>query len=212
MKIQWLGHACFKLVSSKGVRVITDPFDETVGYDMPAEEADIVTISHRHFDHAYVQGVKGQPKLIDKAGSFHVDGISVKGIKSYHDDDNGKKRGDNIIYCFKIDDLNVCHLGDLGHVLNEEQAQEIGPVDVLLIPVGGTYTIDAQKAAVIAMLLRPKMVIPMHFKTPKINFPISGVDGFLEKMHGGTKLDQNMIEVKKEDLTEELKVVVLNYE
>jgi L-ascorbate metabolism protein UlaG (beta-lactamase superfamily) len=212
MEITWFGHACFKLLSSSGLSIITDPFDETVGYDIPNEQADIVTVSHQHFDHNYVQGVQGTPEVISKVGNFYVKDIPIKGVKSYHDDKGGSKRGINIIYVVEIDGIKVCHLGDLGHILAQEQVEQIGNIDVLLIPVGGTYTIDAHAAAGVILSLKPSIVIPMHYKTDRINFPIDGVDKFLEVMGGGIRLDTHTFEVVKQDVEgKEFRIVVLNY-
>jgi len=212
MRITWFGHACFGLTSETGVTVITDPYDESVGYELPDVQADIVTVSHQHFDHNYVQGVSGNPEVIREAGNFFIKDIPIKGIKSYHDDQGGSKRGTNIIYVFEIDGLKVCHLGDLGHVLDKEQIEQIGDVDVLLIPVGGTYTIDANGAAKVVSSLKPAMVIPMHYKTDRINFPIDGVDKFLQVMGGGDRIDGCTLEVKKQDVEgKETRILVLNY-
>lgn len=212
MRITWFGHACFRLVSDSGVTIITDPFDETVGYGLPDEQADIVTVSHQHFDHNYVQGVPGNPEVISEIGNFYVKDIPIKGIKSYHDDQGGSKRGINIIYVFEIDGIRVCHLGDLGHVVVEEQVGQIGDVDVLFIPVGGTYTIDANAAASVVSSLKPSIVIPMHYKTDRIDFPIDGVDKFLKVMGGGTHLNDHTLEVKKQDVEgKETRIVVLDY-
>ncbi|MBM7582417.1 L-ascorbate metabolism protein UlaG (beta-lactamase superfamily) [Caldicoprobacter guelmensis] len=212
MKITWFGHACFKLVSDSGVVVITDPFDETVGYRLPNEQADVVTVSHQHFDHNYVQGIRGNPEVVDKIGNFYIKDISIKGVKSYHDDQGGSKRGINIIYVLYIDGIKVCHLGDLGHALSNDQVEQIGKVDVLLIPVGGTYTIGASTAANVVSSLKPSIVIPMHYKTDKVHFPIDGVDKFLEVMGGGNYLNSHTLEVKKEDVdSKETRVLVLEY-
>nr|MBO2493927.1 MBL fold metallo-hydrolase [Clostridia bacterium] len=213
MKITWFGHACFKLASDSGVTIITDPYDETVGYKLPEEHADIVTVSHQHFDHSYVQGIPGKPEVISEAGNFSVKGIPIRGIVSYHDDQGGRKRGTNIVYVYEIDGVRVCHLGDLGHVLSKEQVEQIGHVDVLLIPVGGTYTIDAKAAASVVSTLKPSIAIPMHYKTAKIDFSIDGVEKFLEVMGGGTYIHDHTLEVKKQDIEgKETRILVLDYE
>ena len=212
MRITWFGHACFGLVSDSGITIITDPFDETVGYKLPDVQADIVTVSHQHFDHNYVKGVSGNPEVVSEAGDYRIKGIPIKGVKSYHDDQGGSKRGINIVYVFEIDGVRVCHLGDLGHVLAREQVEQIGAVDVLLVPVGGTYTIDASAATSVVSSLKPSIAIPMHYKTDRINFPIEGVDEFLEAMGGGTRVDDHTLEVKKQDVEGgETRVLVLDY-
>ena len=212
MRITWFGHACFKLLSDSGVSVITDPFDENVGYDLPGEKADIVTVSHQHYDHNFIEAVKGTPEIISEAGDFHVNNIRIKGVRSFHDDEGGRKRGFNIIYIIEMDGIRVCHCGDLGHSLTREQVDEIGRVDVLLIPVGGTYTVDADAAAEIVGKISPSVVIPMHFKTDRINFPIDGADKFLQIMGEGTKMNTNTLEVTEQVIQGKgTRIIVLDY-
>ncbi|MGI1690148.1 MBL fold metallo-hydrolase [Thermoanaerobacter uzonensis] len=211
MNIKWLGHACFKLTSEKGTVIVTDPFDESVGYPMPNVKADIVTSSHSHFDHNYFKAVKGNFDIVDTVGEHNIKGINIKGVNTFHDDEHGAKRGKNIVFVFDIDGIRVCHMGDLGHVLTEKQVEEIGPVDVLLIPVGGYYTIDAKQAVEVMNQLKPKITIPMHYKTEFINFPIETVDNFLG-MTAGKKILSPEMDVKKEDLEGEPKVIALNYQ
>lgn len=178
MKIKWLGHACFLITTTGGIRIVTDPFNEEVGYPLPHVEADIITVSHQHFDHSAVSVVGGRPQVVEGPGEHRLEGVSVRGVSTFHDKEEGRKRGTNTVFVIAVDGLNVCHLGDLGHLLSPEQVSLIGPVDVLLIPVGGTYTIDAWEAAETVAALRPRVVIPMHYKTDYINFPITGVDEF----------------------------------
>ena len=211
MRIKWLGHACFLLTSENGTRVVTDPFDKTVGYAAPAVEADIVTTSHNHFDHNHVSVVRGDFIIIDGAGSFSEKGINITGVSAFHDENKGAKRGANIIYRYDIDGVKVCHCGDLGHVLSPEQVSEIGEADVLLIPVGGTYTLDAAGASEVVRQLRAAVTIPMHYKTPAINFPIDGVDKFLAAAGGGYRAGAREIEVTGENLSSLPKVIVLEY-
>lgn len=211
MKIKWLGHACFLLTSKDGARILTDPFDNQVGYALPAEEADIVTSSHDHFDHNNFSVVRGRFVKINRAGRFSEKGIKIRGVKTYHDESKGAKRGGNIVYIFDIDGLKVCHCGDLGHMPTEEQKGEIGKVDVLLLPVGGTYTVDAAGANEIVKALNPAVTIPMHFKTPDMNFPIEGVDKFLAVAGGGEKLNRQEVEINRENIASLPGVIVLNY-
>jgi len=212
MKIKWLGHSCFLLTSSGGVRVVIDPFNETVGYKVPAVEADIVTTSHDHFDHGYVQAIKGSFKHINKPGRYSERGIEIVGIPTFHDEAQGSKRGKNIVFKFTVDGINVCHCGDLGHVLTAAQAKELGPVDVLLVPVGGFYTIDHDEAAAVVTMLQPAVTIPMHFKTPVVDFPIAGVDKFLTGMGGGKELGKQELELTRDSIASFAGVVVLAYE
>lgn len=211
MKIKWLGHACFLITSEKGIRIVTDPFDATVGYPLPEVEADVVTSSHEHFDHNYTEDVRGDFEVVKGVGNFYTRDIPIKGVKTYHDGEMGKKRGENTVYVMEIDGLRVCHLGDLGHVLSQDTVDQIGPVDVLLIPVGGYFTIDAEEAVKVVAQLNPRLVIPMHFKTPEIDFPISGVDLFLGKIGGGDMVGSTEIDVTARDLTGGMQVKVLEY-
>jgi len=162
MKIKWLGHACFLLTSESGLRIMTDPYTAGVfglDYAPPSERADIVTVSHDHADHNNVADVKGNPQVVQGAGSQEAKGIQFKGVASAHDQASGKERGPNTIFCFSLDGINVCHLGDLGHDLAEQTVADIGGVDVLLIPVGGNFTIDAAVANRVCQKLAPKVTV-----------------------------------------------------
>lgn len=211
MKIKWLGHACFKLTAEDGTTIVTDPFDDSVGYPMPDVRADIVTSSHSHFDHNYFKAVKGKFEIVDRTGEHNIKGIKIKGISTFHDEEQGAKRGKNIVFIFEIDGVRVCHMGDLGHVLTEKQVNEIGPVDVLLIPVGGYYTIDAKQAVEVMKQLNPMITIPMHYKTEYIDFPIDTVDNFL-KLTNGEQIPSSELEVKKEDLEGQARVIALTFQ
>ncbi|WMJ79826.1 MBL fold metallo-hydrolase [Clostridium sp. MB40-C1] len=182
MKITWLGHSSFLIEDSKGRKLLTDPFDESVGYKTFDEKVDLVSISHHHFDHDYIANLKGDPKIIDKIGLFNLCDIPLKGIPSFHDDVKGAKRGENIIFVFEIDEYKICHLGDLGHDLSQDCIDEIGDTDLLLIPVGGNYTLDGKTAAKVAKRINSKIVIPMHYKTPHLSFPLEGVENFIVNM------------------------------
>lgn len=210
MKITWLGHSCFLLEDSKGRILLTDPFDDTLGYETYKGNADIVTVSHQHFDHNYSKELKGNYKVLDKIGMFYVNDIPIKGIPSYHDKDKGAKRGDNIIYTFKMDDYTLCHLGDLGHTLSDDDIDAIGNVDILFIPVGGNYTIDGNEATVVTKKINPKIVIPMHYKTSLVSFPLDGVETFLMHMKNASKIDSNTLVIDGE-IKESLSVKILNY-
>ena len=185
MKIKWNGHASFTITSDKGIVIVTDPYDPSgyggvLKYEPVKDRADGVIISHDHADHNYVDSLKGSPEVLK--GSGEINGIQVIGVQTFHDESGGSERGKNMVFAFGVDDVNVCFLGDLGHELTPEQVEAIGPVDVLLVPVGGTYTLDAEGAARVVKSLRAKVAIPMHFKTEKCDLPIAGVEGFLEKM------------------------------
>jgi len=209
MKIKWLGHASFMITSETGIKIITDPYepDERLKYGEINESADIVTVSHEHGDHSNVSGVWGNPEAI--RGTAKVKRIEFEGIPTYHDDAEGQQRGKNTIFCFEVDGVRVCHLGDLGHLLSDKQMAELGSVDILLIPVGGNYTIDAKVAGQICDRLKPKVIIPMHFKNDKCIFPIAGVDEFLQGKEGVSRLDTSEAEFKQGELPATTKTVVL---
>ncbi len=209
IKIEWLGHACFLILSAAGTRIVTDPFNEEVGYPLPHVEADIVTVSHQHFDHNAVSVVRGRPRVVEGPGEYRMEEVSVRGVATFHDKEQGQKRGTNTVFVITVDGLTVCHLGDLGHLLSPEQSSLIGPVDVLLIPVGGTYTIDAREAIETVSALRPRVVIPMHYKTEYMNFPITGVDEFTG--HFKQVARRNYFEVSAESGLGQDPVVVLAF-
>ncbi|MFC1977634.1 MBL fold metallo-hydrolase [Chloroflexota bacterium] len=210
MKIKWLGHATFLIISNTGTRIITDPYapNERLTYGEIKESADIVTVSHEHFDHNNVAAVGGNPEVV--RGAAKVKGIEFKGISTYHDDTDGTQRGSNIIFCFEVDGVMICHLGDLGHPLSDKQVAEVGKVDILLIPVGGNYTIDAKVATEVASKLAPKVIIPMHFQNERCpGFPVSGVDEFLQDKAGVSRLDASETEFKQGELPATAQIVVL---
>ena len=211
MKIKWFGHACFGIVSANGTRIITDPFDESVGYPMPDAEADIVTTSHQHYDHNYIKGIKGNFRHIHKQGEYNVSDIAIKGIPTFHDDSKGARRGVNVVFVFRVDGLTVCHCGDLGHEFGREQAEELSGIDILIIPVGGTYTIDAKTAAKIVETLNPRVTIPMHYKTEAINIPITGVENFLELVDSCGSERIKELDVDKDNIGKLPKVLVVDY-
>ncbi len=211
MKIKWLGHASFLITSDSGIRIITDPY--TTGgpltYGEIKESADIVTVSHDHSDHNNSAAVRGNPKIIKGAGSAEVKGIAFEGIPTAHDEAGGSKRGYNTIFCFEVDGLKLCHAGDLGHTLGKKEIDEIDKVDILLIPVGGYYTIDANVATEVCDKLKPKVIIPMHYKTDKCSYPISTVDGFLKGKKDVSRLNTSEIEFKPGKLPATTQIIVL---
>ncbi|MCJ7689745.1 MAG: MBL fold metallo-hydrolase, partial [Clostridiaceae bacterium] len=161
-------------------------------------------------DHNYCKDIKGTYKILDKIGMFYVYDIPIKGIPSFHDKDNGLKRGGNIIFTFRMDEYTLCHLGDLGHILSDEDLDAIGNVDILFIPVGGNYTIDAKEAFSITKKMNPKIVIPMHYKTSLVSFPLDGVETFLMYMKNASKIDSNTLEITGE-IKESMSVKILNH-
>jgi len=210
MKIKWLGHACFVITSDTGIKIITDPYVTGGGlsYGEIEESADIVTVSHfQHDDHNNVAAVRGNPEVV--RGTAELKGIKFKGIPTYHDDVGGKSRGGNTILCFEVDGIRVCHLGDLGHQLSAQQLAELSKVDILLIPVGGFFTIDAKVASQVCNQLAPKLVIPMHYKTNKCEFPIASVDEFLRGKKDVSRLDASEVEFKQGELPASTQIIVL---
>ena len=216
MKIKWYGHASFLITSASGTKIITDPYepggyDGAISYGSPPDEIDIAVVSHDHPDHNYVQGLKGTPQVVKGPGSHTTAGIVFKGISTFHDTSRGKDRGESTIFCFTVDGIKVCHLGDLGHPLNPKASNEIGEVDVLMIPVGGFYTIDAGVATAVVNSLNPRLAIPMHFKTEKCDFPISTVDDFTGGKDNVTRLTTSEIELTKDTLPVSTEIQVLAF-
>lgn len=213
MEIQYLGHACFKIIG-KSLSVITDPFDaKTAGYAPIKQSAEVVTVSHSHYDHNYVQAVQGSPLIFDSPGEYESKGAEFHGILSAHDESGGSERGLNTIFVMEVDNIKICHLGDLGIGLTSEQLEQMDGIDILLIPVGGTYTIDAKEAAEIVSEIEPGIVIPMHFATKEGKVgsgKLEGVDKFLHEM-GVTPEVRERLKITKNDLPEEPEVVVLKY-
>jgi len=180
MKIQWLGHSCFKLTESTGTSIVTDPYDSYVGFKMAPVSADIVTVSHKHKDHCAIKNVTGNPQVIDSIGTWEIGGVGVTALLSYHDNDKGAKRGENNIYLYRMDGIDICHMGDIGQEMNPNLGESIGSVNILMIPVGGNYTIDAEQAKEYVDFLMPDVVTPMHYKTENSELDIDGVDKFID--------------------------------
>jgi L-ascorbate metabolism protein UlaG (beta-lactamase superfamily) len=211
MKIKYLGHAAFIITSEGGVRIVNDPYTTSpdLTYGEIKTTADIVTVSHDHLDHCNVAAVQGNPQVMRRAKVSTAKGIKFKGIISYHDDEGGRMRGNNIIFCFEVDGIKLCHLGDLGHLLEDKQLREIGSVDILLIPVGGYYTIDAKTATEVCDQLKPAVIIPMHYRTDKGLPAIAGVDEFLRGKAKVKWLDTSQLEFKAGELPEAGQIIVL---
>lgn len=212
MKIQWLGHSAFRITESTGSTVITDPFKPAaVGYAMAYASADAVTLSHNHSDHNFVEGVKGKPVVISTPGNHDFEGISVNGISCFHDEVEGKKRGENIIYKFSFDGVTVCHLGDVGELCSPELIEQLVPVNVLLLPVGGNYTVDAEQAKEYVDRIMPDVVIPMHYKTKHCEMDIDRLDAFLKLFDDESivELDSDTVEFDRGDFNgESTKIIV----
>jgi L-ascorbate metabolism protein UlaG (beta-lactamase superfamily) len=212
MKLKYLAHSSFLLTSSSGIRIITDPYHTGADFrhEPVNEPADIVTVSHGHGDHNAVSTIPGSPDIISVEGTAQRKGITIKGIPTFHDESGGQQRGENIVFCFSIDEIDVCHLGDLGHALDTAQIKELGNVDVLLIPVGGFFTIDAKVATKICDDLNPKIVVPMHYKTQKQDLPINGIEGFISGKQNVKQSGVSEMQIEKRTLPENTEIYVLN--
>jgi L-ascorbate metabolism protein UlaG (beta-lactamase superfamily) len=216
MKIKYFGHAAFKITQEKyGVRIITEPYepnsyDGAIGYSEIEDEAEIVTVSHTHPDHNNFIGITSKPEIIKTIGRVEKGGIILNGVETYHDTAKGANRGKNIVYTITADDITICHLGDLGHPLTEEQVKKIGSVDVLLIPVGGGPTIDKGAVDSVINALKPKIIIPMHYKSDKCSLNIAGLDQFLKGKKGIKHFKESEITIKKDSLPKETEIFVLS--
>ncbi len=227
MEIIWLGHSCFRIKGKEAI-VITDPCSPGTGYDIGRQEADIVTISHDHGGHNFASQIEpvskaslrglspedvcyARPKLVKGPGEYDVANVLITGISSFHDNEEGGKNGKNCIYLIVLDDITICHLGDIGHKLSTDQLNELSRVQVLFLPVGGVSTIDAATAAEIVRTLEPKVVIPMHYKTRALTFDLDSLEAFLSQMALKEIIPQTKLSVTKSNLPEQTRVVVMEY-
>lgn len=216
MKIKWYGHAAFLITSDQGIKVIFDPYEPgafggQLSYGRIEDEADIALTSHDHADHNDTKSLPGSPQVVKGSGSKTIKGISIRGVSTYHDPSKGSERGTNTIFNLQIDGMQVCHLGDLGHVLSEKEIKEIGPVDILLVPVGGYFTIDAKEATRVVDQIKPKVVIPMHFKTEKCGFPIAPVEEFTAGKSGLKQPGSSEVTFSKATLPQKMEIIVLRH-
>jgi len=215
-KIYWAGQSCFKIEVSNSrdhsADIVIDPYDESTGLKLPNLSADIVLVTHDHHDHNNVKGVKGTPFVIQGPGEYEVKEVFINGIPSFHDDKDGKERGQNTIYVIEVEDMRFCHLGDLGQKqLTDEQLEKIDAVDVLMIPVGGEYTIDSSSAQKIISQIEPRIVIPMHYNLPKLKDKLDEVSKFLKTMGKPSIAPQDKLVVKESTMPKEgaMEIVVL---
>ena len=191
--------------------LITDPFSPDLGYSLGKHSADVVTISHQHPGHSFAQGIDGNPKVVTGPGEYEISNTLIIGVPTFHDNEKGIKRGKNTVYLIEMNEVSICHLGDLGHVLADEQVEELGNVDVLLLPVGGVSTINAPVATEIVRQLEPKIVIPMHYKTPAINCDLEPVDRFLKEIGVHDINPQAKLSITKSNLPLSMQVILLEY-
>jgi L-ascorbate metabolism protein UlaG (beta-lactamase superfamily) len=217
VKVQWLGQSAFYITSKSGIHILTDPykyhaFNGALQYGAITTPADIITISHNHDDHNGWEGILGNPVVIRTTGTFTVQNIIFSGITVFHDKEQGANRGVNFVYSFTVDHVRFCHLGDLGHQLTRAQARDItqgGPIDVLFIPAGGKYTLDPTETESVINILKPRLVIPMHYKTAKTNLPLQPIDNFLKDKKNIITRFTSTIEVTDKSLPRELQITVL---
>lgn len=221
MQIIWHGQSCFQIASSQGknsqVNIIIDPFDETIGLRVPKLEADVLLITHSHHDHNNVKAVfpstgsEQGPVLVSGPGEYEVKEIFIQGIPSFHDSSLGKERGQNTIYTIEAEGIRLCHLGDFGQKeLTSEQIEKIGEVNILMVPIGGIYTISAKEATRIMSQIEPSIIIPMHYQIPKLKLKLDELDKFLKIM--GIKKIESLakLSIKKKDISpEEAKIIIL---
>jgi L-ascorbate metabolism protein UlaG (beta-lactamase superfamily) len=214
-KITWAGQSCFQISVSNSrdhtADIVIDPFDEGVGLKVPNFSADILLVTHNHLDHNNVNAVKGRPFLVAGPGEYEVKGVFIQGIASFHDDKEGKEKGQNTIYIIEAEDMRICHLGDLGQKqLTDEQLEKIDSVDILMIPVGGVYTIDSSVAQKIISQIEPLVVIPMHYDIPKLKVKLDDVSKFLKAMGNKLVAPQDKFVVKSSTLPKEgMEIVIL---
>jgi L-ascorbate metabolism protein UlaG (beta-lactamase superfamily) len=209
MEISWYGHSCFRL-RDKEIVVMTDPYDKALGLPVTRVRADVVTVSHDHPDHNAIASTKGEPVVLDSPGEYEIKGIFITGTSSTA----GEKRPlelENTIFVFEMDGLNICHLGDLDHVPVQEQIEALGDVHVLLIPVGGSTTLNASQAAEVIRLLEPRIVIPMHYALPEMALKLDPVSKFFKEMGLREPTPENLLKVTGNALPEETQVVLLDY-
>ena len=215
MQIVWHGHSLFQITTNPEknnlVKIVIDPFDKSIGLRIPKLEADILLITHQHHDHNNIKAVTGNPFLIEGPGEYEVKNTFIQGIPAFHDDSQGKERGRNTIYTIESEGLKICHLGDLGQKeLNEEQLEKIGRVDILMIPIGGIYTISAKESGKIMSQLEPKITIPMHYAIPNLKIKLDSLNKFLKVFAIKSLAPIKKLSIKKKDiLADESKIVVL---
>lgn len=232
MNIIWKGQACFQITAlpqkNSQIKIVIDPFSEGMGLRTPSLEADILLVSHQHQDHNNIKAISGNPSagaltelsrtslgqapfLIETPGEYEIKGAYIQGIPAFHDNVLGKERGGTIIYTIEVEEMRLCHLGDIGQSeLTEEQLEKIGNVDILMIPVGGVYTVNSKEASKIMFQLEPKITIPMHYQIPGLKTKLDGLDKFLKVMGLKSLESLDKLSIKKKDISEEeAKIIVL---
>ena len=211
MELTWLGHSCFRL-RGKEATLLTDPPDPSTGYSIGRISADIVTISHNHPGHNFVKSVTGEPKVIDGPGEYEVHQILISGVQTYHDRERGKVLGRNTAFLITMDDVQICHLGDLGDTLDDRAQEALSGADVLLVPVGGSAALDAERAVEVIAQIEPRIIVPMHYATPAYKpGGLDPVDKFLREMGVEASEPLPKLAITKANLPTEPQVVLLAY-
>ena len=212
MKLTWMAHSCFNIILENGTKIVFDPFDNTIGYELPVLEADIALISHDHFDHNDVSRLSGDYTLIREAGEYTVGDVKIRGIKTYHDPEQGALRGENIVFIVEAEGIRIAHLGDLGEMPSEEFYKELGKIDILLTPVGSVYTINGAQAYQICRKIDPNIIIPMHYKTLSLTTPLESVQKFLIEAVGYydiSRLGNDTMKLEASNLKKRTRVIVM---
>jgi len=210
-EFRWFGHNCFR-VRAKEATVITDPVGRETGYVVPKQTADVVTLSHRHPGHANLGLIKSEHHVIDGPGEYEMHDVFVTGIRTYHDAEQGKERGYNTVYLIELEGMVICHLGDLGHPLTEEQAEAMANVDVLMVAAGGGPVLEPARAAEIIGLLEPKVVIPMQYATPYGDKSLTGIDAFCAELGSEVPAPIEKLVMRSSELGDVVRVVALTPE
>ncbi len=210
MEIVWLGHSCFR-IRGREATIVTDPCPPATGYAIGKPTADIITISHHHGNHDYTKAVAGSPVVLDGPGEYEIHGAFITAVPTYHDDQKGSERGRNLAFIVEMEDIRVCHLGDLGHTPTAEQAEEMTGADILLVPVGGGTAIDGAKAAEVVSLLEARLVIPMHYRTEALKDGLDPPDRFLKEMEVTSLEPQPKLSINRSNIPSETQVVLLDY-
>jgi L-ascorbate metabolism protein UlaG (beta-lactamase superfamily) len=216
MKIKWYGHSAFQITTDSGTRIIVDPyesgaFDGSIAYGRIKDEADIVLTSHDHGDHNYIKDIKGNFVHIKEAGQYEEKGVKIKAIPTFHDKSKGRERGINLVFVISAEDITISHLGDLGHTLDSGTLKSIGKVDILLLPVGGFFTIDAKEATKVMNDINPAITIPMHFKTESIGLSIAGLEWFTKDKKNVKEAHASEIVITSATLLKTNEIIVMQH-
>lgn len=210
MNIKWHGHSCFR-IESKEATLLVDPFPREIGLKPPKLDADIILVTHGHYDHSAISGAPKESFIIQEPGEFEKSGVTIQGLLSFHDNVDGIERGYNTIYIITLEDMRICHLGDLGqHALTQEQISEIGNIDILFVPVGGNYTINGSQAVKIIQQIEPKIIIPMHYKTEGLLIDLDGPEKFLKDIGLTPEVVDSYKILKKNLPVDEMKLIQLS--